>query len=47
MLYTNQLSGLTYNIRVGPSFDPGPSVSDENRRIQNAVTAKCANVAPK
>jgi hypothetical protein len=39
-LYQDQFQSFTYNVRVGRGLDPGPSVSDEIRRMWHAVTSK-------
>lgn len=43
-LYQDQFQSFTYNVRVGRGLDPGPSVSEEIRRMWYAVTSKRIDV---
>jgi hypothetical protein len=43
-LYEGQFDSFTYNVRVGRGLDPGPSVSEEIRRMWYMVTSKRIDV---
>lgn len=43
-LYADRFDSFEYNVRVGRGLDPGPSVSEEMRRMWFAVTTKRIDV---
>lgn len=43
-LYEDRFDSFAYNVRVGRGIDPGPSVTEEMRRMWYAVTTKRIDV---